>query len=289
MTMAAALEDRYDATLIDGNVDRDAVRAACDAVATQRVRRRRRHRDGRAAGRDRDRDVARRCARRGPTCRSSGAAISRRCIRTVALNNDYVDFVVRGQGEDTFGELLAALARRRARRSRAIDGLSWRRDGVASCTTASARFSARAHRAGAALRPAARPARVSREDLPRASAPPAHQAALGCRFRCTFCGVAAMFSGATALPPAERLDRELAYPQARARRRLDPVLRSQLLRPRRGHGAAARGARAPRAAVVVLRARRRAGEPLARNRGGSCARAGCAWPTSAPRRPTTGC
>src|SRR6185436_9046176 len=37
----------------------------------------------------------------------------------------------------------------------------------------------------------------------------AHQAALGCRFRCTFCGVAAMFRGGTALPPADRLDREL--------------------------------------------------------------------------------
>jgi radical SAM superfamily enzyme YgiQ (UPF0313 family) len=39
----------------------------------------------------------------------------------------------------------------------------------------------------------------------------AHQAALGCRFRCTFCGVAAMFSGATALPPADRLDAELDF------------------------------------------------------------------------------
>ena len=39
----------------------------------------------------------------------------------------------------------------------------------------------------------------------------AHQAALGCRFRCTFCGVAAMFRGGTALPPAQRLDAELGY------------------------------------------------------------------------------
>src|SRR6185436_11953182 len=39
----------------------------------------------------------------------------------------------------------------------------------------------------------------------------AHQAALGCRFRCTFCGVAAMFRGGTALPPAQRLDDELGY------------------------------------------------------------------------------
>ena len=37
----------------------------------------------------------------------------------------------------------------------------------------------------------------------------AHQAALGCRFRCTFCGVAATFNGATLLPPADRLDRDL--------------------------------------------------------------------------------
>jgi tRNA A37 methylthiotransferase MiaB len=39
----------------------------------------------------------------------------------------------------------------------------------------------------------------------------AHQAAIGCRFRCTFCGVAAMFGGATALPPAQRLERDLTY------------------------------------------------------------------------------
>ena len=34
---------------------------------------------------------------------------------------------------------------------------------------------------------------------------------MGCRFRCTFCGVAAMFRGGTALPAAERLDREIGY------------------------------------------------------------------------------
>ena len=36
------------------------------------------------------------------------------------------------------------------------------------------------------------------QDLPRA-AHRGYQAALGCRFRCTFCGVAAMFRGKTAL------------------------------------------------------------------------------------------
>ena len=38
-----------------------------------------------------------------------------------------------------------------------------------------------------------------------------YQAALGCRFRCTFCGVAAMFRGKTALPPAERLEQDLRF------------------------------------------------------------------------------
>jgi anaerobic magnesium-protoporphyrin IX monomethyl ester cyclase len=38
-----------------------------------------------------------------------------------------------------------------------------------------------------------------------------YQAALGCRFRCTFCGVASMFRGKTALPAADRLDRDLKF------------------------------------------------------------------------------
>ena len=43
----------------------------------------------------------------------------------------------------------------------------------------------------------------------------AHQAALGCRFRCTFCGVAAMFRGGTALPPADAARSRARIPQAR--------------------------------------------------------------------------
>jgi anaerobic magnesium-protoporphyrin IX monomethyl ester cyclase len=38
-----------------------------------------------------------------------------------------------------------------------------------------------------------------------------YQAALGCRFRCTFCGVATMFRGKMALPPAARLEQDLGY------------------------------------------------------------------------------
>jgi radical SAM superfamily enzyme YgiQ (UPF0313 family) len=38
-----------------------------------------------------------------------------------------------------------------------------------------------------------------------------YQAALGCRFRCSFCGVAAMFRGKTALPAPQRLERDLEF------------------------------------------------------------------------------
>ena len=60
MTMAAALDSRYDATLIDGNMDHDAVRIGVRGGERRERRRRRRHRDGRPASRDRDRGFARR-------------------------------------------------------------------------------------------------------------------------------------------------------------------------------------------------------------------------------------
>jgi radical SAM superfamily enzyme YgiQ (UPF0313 family) len=125
----------------------------------------------------------------------------------VALNADYVDFVIRGQGEDTFGELLSALAVDDLGALYAIKGLSWRRDGV---TVHNSERAINRARIAPALNYDALPdpkAYLVKTFLGQRTA--AHQAALGCRFRCTFCGVAAMFSGATVLPPAERLDRDL--------------------------------------------------------------------------------
>ena len=208
MTLAAALEDRYDSTLIDGNVDRNAVHAACNAVRAQRF------------------DAVGVTVMGGPQV-ATAIEISRalRSARPelpivwggyfptlypdVALNNDYVDFVVRGQGEDAFAGLLGALVRRDHEELAAIDGLSWRRDGVV--THNRARLFTNRH-----LAPALRydllqdpAAYLAKTFLGHRTA--GHQAALGCRFRCTFCGVAAMFRGRTALPPAERLDSEIAF------------------------------------------------------------------------------
>lgn len=128
-----------------------------------------------------------------------------------ALNSDCVDYAIRGQGEATLLELLDAL--RDGGTPARIDGLSWRDAGRVVHNRERA-F------AGPAQSPAldydcvANPQQYLGPTLlgRRTSG---YQAALGCRYRCTFCGVAAMFRGKTALPTAERLDRELRHLKTR--------------------------------------------------------------------------
>jgi radical SAM superfamily enzyme YgiQ (UPF0313 family) len=206
MTMASALQGRYDSMLIDGNMDRDTERAVVDAIGRHRF------------------DAVGVTVMGGPqvaTAIAASQAVRRArpdlpivwggyfptLYPAVALNADYVDFAIRGQGEDTFGELLSALAAEDLGALGAIRGLSWRRDGV---SVHNAERAINRERIAPALNYDALPdpkAYLLKTFLGQRTA--AHQAALGCRFRCTFCGVAAMFSGATVLPPAERLDRDL--------------------------------------------------------------------------------
>ena len=123
-----------------------------------------------------------------------------------ALAAPYVDVAVRGPGEATLVELLDALATRRALDS--VAGISWK-DG------------------GRVVRNADRPPGPPDAlpplpydllgDVGRFLQPTflgrrtaVHQAAVGCRHRCAFCGVVSMFDGRTLLPPAERVARDLA-------------------------------------------------------------------------------
>lgn len=207
MSLAAALEPDFESQLLDGNVDADAPRKAVAAVC------------------DGDFVAVGITVMGGPQV-ATAIEISRavRAARPelpivwggyfptlypeVALNCDYVDYVVRGQGEDTLRELLGALHRGEA--VSAIAGLAMRREGRA-IRTADRAFSAR--HIAPPLRYDLLP-QPPRDYLVRSflgARTAAHQAALGCRFRCTFCGVAAMFRGRTALPPAERLDLELGF------------------------------------------------------------------------------
>ncbi|HEU4781539.1 MAG TPA: radical SAM protein [Steroidobacteraceae bacterium] len=208
MTMAAALEGRCDATLIDGNRDGSAVRSAADSVRASTFE---------AVGITvmggpqvaTAIEVSRAVRAANPRVPIVWGGYFPTLYPEVALNNDYVDYVIRGPGEDTMRELLDALAEPQSHDLGSIAALSWRRDGVA-VSNAERAFS-RKHIAPALRYDLLSDPRAYLVKTFLGERTAAHQAALGCRFRCTFCGVAAMFRGATALPPAERLDRELAF------------------------------------------------------------------------------
>ncbi|MDG6349395.1 radical SAM protein [Luteimonas sp. 8-5] len=125
-----------------------------------------------------------------------------------AIASPDVDYAIRGPGDESLPALLAALHGGAPALER-IAGLSWKRDG---------RIVHNPSRGSPVPDDGQRlpyeklgdPRRyLARTYLGRRTV--AHQAATGCRFRCTFCGVAAMYGGATHLSSAERLDRDLAY------------------------------------------------------------------------------
>jgi radical SAM superfamily enzyme YgiQ (UPF0313 family) len=119
-----------------------------------------------------------------------------------ALNAPYVDLLVRGPGESALRELLRAGARDEAALA-AVPGVSWKRGGQA------------VHNVDAPfVDPASLPGLPygGLGDVPRYLAPSflgrrtaVHQAAIGCRYRCSFCGVASMFNGATLLDAPGRV------------------------------------------------------------------------------------
>lgn len=205
LALAGALGNEYDCRIVDGNIE-DGVAATLAAMRRERFA------------------VVGVTVMGGPQVAS--AIEMSRAIRAAspttpivwggyfptlysdaALNAPYVDFLVRGQGETTFRELLEHLHGRAAVED--IGGLSWKRG------------NAIVHNPD---RPVSRQFASDRLPYELLGDPrkylvktflgertAAHQAAIGCRFRCTFCGVAAMFRGATALPPAQKLERELTF------------------------------------------------------------------------------
>jgi anaerobic magnesium-protoporphyrin IX monomethyl ester cyclase len=208
LSLAAALAPRWSCRIVDGNVDRDYLATIRRCLAEERFV---------AVGIS---------VMGGPQVRPAiEASMTVRAEQestpiiwggyfptlytSAALNAPYVDYAVRGPGEKAFAELLDALTSGDRGRLDAIAGIAFRRE-------------------GSLVRTAERRIADGRNDEllpyellgdPRAYLAPtflgrrtaAHQAAIGCRFRCTFCGVAGMFRGAMALPPAQRLERDLIY------------------------------------------------------------------------------
>jgi anaerobic magnesium-protoporphyrin IX monomethyl ester cyclase len=206
LNLSAALDEKYESSIIDGNVDRDFVSTALRALSNGHVE---------AVGIS---------VMGGPQLRSAiplsqairahfpripiiwGGHFPTICAAS-ALNTPYVDYAIRGQGEQTLIELLDVLFGASSSSLDTIAGLSWRREGQIvhnpnrGFSTAGLARSLPYERVGDPRQ------YLAKTFLGRRTS--GYQAALGCRFRCTFCGVAAMFRGKTALPPAQRLEQEL--------------------------------------------------------------------------------
>ncbi len=130
-----------------------------------------------------------------------------------ALNAPYVDYLVRGQGEQTLLDLLSCLAdagpptegtsARDLAGIRQVAGLTWKQDHQIVHNPDRAVIAPTAlpplpyHRI-ADIREYLRPSFLGARTA-------VYQAALGCRFKCGFCGVVSMWNGRTALEGPDRL------------------------------------------------------------------------------------
>jgi anaerobic magnesium-protoporphyrin IX monomethyl ester cyclase len=209
LNLSAALDGHYRSSIIDGNIDRDFISTALRTVAERPVA---------AVG------VSVMGGPQLPPAIAVSQAIRARfpdkpiiwgghfptICAGAALNEPYVDYAVRGQGEDTLREVLDAhLGGAGSAGLERIAGLSWRRAGETVHNRNRAFSSAGLRRE----LPYGRLGHQHQHYLQRTflgARTSGYQAALGCRFRCTFCGVAAMFRGKTELPAAARLDHDLS-------------------------------------------------------------------------------
>ena len=208
LNLSASLDGSYASSIIDGSVDPQFISTTLRALEAGRI------------------DAVGVSVMGGPQL-SSAIAVSR-AVRArfpelpiiwgghfpticaePSLRAPYVDYVIRGQGEATLSELLDAHFCAGEPTFPAIDGLSWRTgDGIQHNRNRA--FSAAGLTRTLPYERLANPGQyLTRTFLGRRTT--GYQAALGCRFRCTFCGVASMFRGKTALPAPQRLERDLRF------------------------------------------------------------------------------
>jgi len=200
LAIAAALEGRYRYHIIDANLDRDPLATAHALIVRERI-----SAIGVSVmpGPQVVDAVALSLALRAahPSIPIVWGGYFPTLYTDAAMNAPYVDFAVRGPGEETLLELLERLDDGPDAFT-TIEGLTWKRDGEI------------------VHNPQRRPRPPGGRTLPYAAlgdlAPyhrgtmlgartSVHEAAIGCRHRCNFCGVASMFGGMTALAPPEHL------------------------------------------------------------------------------------
>jgi radical SAM superfamily enzyme YgiQ (UPF0313 family) len=209
LSLAAVLEGREDYTIVDGNIDSDPGATLDHIAAAKQV------------------ELLAVSVMPGPQmvaaiplCRAFRAkhplvpivwgGYFPSLYPDAALNADYVDFVVRGQGERTLLDLIAAL--RGERSLAAVDGLSYKDASGAHCHNPERALQSPAdfpeppyHRVDAA-----------RYILPTflGTRTAVHQASIGCPYQCNFCGVITAYGSRQKMEPPERTERVLRGLQA---------------------------------------------------------------------------
>lgn len=136
-----------------------------------------------------------------------------------AINAPYVDFVVRGQGEESLLELLALLpeaglplVQQSAQRITGFSdilGLTWKNNGQVVHNAARPfrhpdHFPALPYENLPALNTYLRPTFMNTRTA-------VHQAAIGCRYHCRFCGVVSVYDGHTQLQGPDRVLHALSH------------------------------------------------------------------------------
>ncbi|HEY0938965.1 MAG TPA: radical SAM protein [Steroidobacter sp.] len=208
MSLAGALDGRYSTSIIDGNIDRDFIATTVRKITEEWVD---------AVG------ITVMGGPQLPTAIAVSSVIRERfpsvpiiwggyyptICATPSITSPYVDYVVRGQGEETLAELLEAICAGQRHELSAITGLTWKREDEVMHNQ-DRPFSAARLATMLPFDKLDNPTQyLSRTYLGRRTA--GYQAAFGCRFRCTFCGVARMFNGKTALPSDARLQQDLRF------------------------------------------------------------------------------
>ncbi len=208
LNLSASLDGKYSSSIIDGSVDTDFISTTLRTLAAGRID---------AVG------VSVMGGPQLPTAIAVSQAVRAQFPATPiiwgghfpticaepSLKAPYVDYVIRGQGEATLGELLDVLFCTREQSLATIDGLSYRTNDLIVHNKTRA-FSAAGLTRVLPYERLGNPRQyLSKTFLGRRTT--GYQAALGCRFRCTFCGVASMFRGKTALPAAQRLEHDLRF------------------------------------------------------------------------------
>jgi len=207
LALGAVLEGKYEYKIIDGNVDRNPIQTARAALA------------------DRNVELISLSVMPGPQV-AEAIEISSAVRAThpdipilwggyfptmysdAAINAPYVDYLARGPGEDTLLDLLAALPDagsplRDTTAIKHIQGLTWKAEGQAVHNPdrpfrSPDDFPPYPYERLGNVQPYLRPSFMGTRTA-------VHQAAIGCRYRCKFCGVVSMFNGVTRLQGPARV------------------------------------------------------------------------------------